>query len=302
MCEIVDKFIDLMKPYVINIDDDYQVLKEKENALNNLDDICKLIDGDNFKILDIELARIAELLDGFKSNEQEFVANKYIFETEIDEVKALPQYIDAKKYIYDFYDYLHNEYSKITDEFHELSDNYSEKELINKYYNMFVNNNVFVNDDLELRRLFDILDMSFEFKNDILIYILKENNKSYSNINNQEFTDEEKEKALNIIKNNELLDDKIYNELLDAVTEYFDLNKKIENIVDYSLIRKINICNIVLAKKIWLYRKIKFSYYNMNCKKCNCIIKEFNDICNLYERINKIKNQEDVIRIIKGES
>ena len=300
MCDIVNKFIDLMKPYVLNIEVDYHKLKEKENTLNSLDSILKAIDDNSFKIFDIEYNELDEFLKSFNSNKQVFEANKYIIQTEIEEVKALPQYQSAKKYIDDFNDYLINEFSKLENECHELSDNYEEKKLINN--DMFANDKIFVDNEVELKKIFEILDMTIELKNDILICILKENNKSYNNDNNQIFTDSEKEIALEIIKNNKELDRKDYNELIEAVDEYVDLSKKIDEIVSHDLIKKINVCNIVLAKKIWLYRKIKFSYYNMNCRKCNCIVKEFNYVCDLYEKIKQIRNQEDVVRIIKGES
>lgn len=302
MCDTVNKFIDLMKPYVLNIIDDYHKLKEKEKVVNNLDNIYKTIDGDSLKIFDISFDKIEEEVDNFKSNKKEFDANKYILQTEIDEVKALPQYVDAKKYIDNFYNYLNEELSKLESEFHELSETYEKKELVNKYYEMFINNNVFVSCVEELKQVFEILNLEIELKNNVLIYILKENNKCYNNGNVQLFTDNEKEKALGIIKNNKELDSKDYNELLDAVDEYVDLTKKIDEIINYDLIKKINICNIVLAKKIWLYRKLKFSYYNMNCQKCNCIIKQFDNICDLYEKIRKNKTQEEIISIIKGES
>lgn len=300
MCDTVNKFIDLMKPYVLNIIDDYHKLQEKEKVVNNLDNVCKTIDGDSLKILDIPFDKIVEV-DKLKIDKQEFEANKYILQTEIDEVKSLPQYENAKKYIDDLYNYLSDELFKLRNEFYELNILYEKKELVNKYYEMFINNSVFVNCVEELKQVFEILNLENEFKNSILIYILKENNKFY-NKDVQLFTDNERQKALEIIKNNEELGSKNYNELLDAVDEYVDLTKKIDEIINYDLIKKINVCNIVLAKKIWLYRKLKFSYYNKNCSKCNCIIKQFDNICDLYEEIRKVKNQEEIIRIIKGES
>lgn len=302
MCEIVNKFIDLMKPFVLNIEADYQRLKDKEQEFNNLDNILELIANDSFNVLNIELEQLTKLLDNFESNQDEFKANKYILQSKIDEVKALPQYAKAKKYIDDFLSYLLKERERTKCEYQELSNCYEEKELINKYYQMFVNNKVFVDNEQELIKIFNVLEMECELKNNLLIYILKENNKSYYNDKAELFTDLENKMVLEIIKDNQELDSKEYNELIDAVDEYVDLTKKINLIVDYNLIKKINVCNIVLAKKIWLYKKIKFAYYNMNCNKCNCIIKEFNEINDLYEKIKIIKNQEEIVRIIKGES
>lgn len=302
MCDIVNKFIDLMKPYVLNIEEDYQKLKNKEFRLNNLDDILNLTNGDCFELLNIEYDNLNAYFEKFNTNEQEFEASKYILKTKLDEVKALPQYINANEYIDEFYKKLKIEFSNLKNEYNDLNKNFEEEKLINKYYEMFIADNVFVSNVDELKQVFEILNIDFELKNGLLIYILKENNKFYSNNDNQMFTEIEKENALNIINDYKELDNKVYDELLDAVDEYVDLTKHINEIVNYDLIKKINVCNIVLAKKIWLYQKIKFAYYNMNCKKCNCIIKEFNCVCDLYEKIKYIKNKAEVVKIIKGES
>ena len=303
MFDTVNKFIKIMEPLVDNIEDDYQVLMKKKEYLKKLDEMLLEINGDSYNILKINCNTLIELINFSGSNEAEYNANKYILSANIEEMKHMPQYIKSKEYIDEFYKYINNHYAAVNEEYQKIECEYQNKVLINKYYTMFSNSDVFVENDDEIQRLFELLKIEKNEKNEILIYILKENNKTYSLLNiNDEFSEMENKKALDIIENNKKFENNEYDELLEAVSEYVDISKNIDDIINYELINKINILNILLAKKIWLFRKIRFLYYNMNCKKCNNIISEFEDICNLYEKVKDIKEQSEVVRIIKGEN
>ena len=302
MCEIAIKLLEIMKPFVENIEQDLNDLTEKEKELDTINNIISTIGDDSTNILKIDDNKIIVYLEKFKSNKLEYDANKYILNALLDEVKNLPQYIDAKKYIDNFGKFLFSYYINVDEEYQLLKKEYDKKEIIKKYYNMIENNNVFVNDLDELQELFLILDLSLEEKNNALIYILKENNKVYGVVNKSDlFTDDDKFKVIRLLEENNNYKNIEYNELLDAVSEYVDINGKISDIITDDLVEKINICNILLAKKVHLYRKISFLYYNMNCQKCNKLIEEYECVDDLYEKTKNIKEQEEILRIIKGE-
>ena len=302
MCEIAIKLLEIMKPFVENIEQDLNDLTEKKKELDTINNIISTIGDDSTNILKIDDNKIIIYLEKFKSNKLEYDANKYILNALLDEVKNLPQYIDAKKYIDKFGKFLFSYYINVDEEYQLLKKEYDKKEIIKKYYNMIENNNVFVNDLDELQELFLILDLSLEEKNNALIYILKENNKVYGVVNKSDlFTDDDKFKVIRLLEENNNYKNIEYNELLDAVSEYVDINGKISDIITDDLVEKINICNILLAKKVHLYRKISFLYYNMNCQKCNKLIEEYECVDDLYEKTKNIKEQEEILRIIKGE-
>lgn len=302
MCELINKFIDLMKPFVINIENDYDNLSIKEKALNNLDDIIKRINGESINILSINYDEIEYYVDGYNSNKTEYDANKYVLESDIKEVKSLPQYKNSRKYLDSFFQFLIDNFNELDDEYKLLKKDYDKKQLINKYYDMVVNDKVLVNDVDEIKNVFDILGLTIDEKNAVLIYILKENTKKYNIDNaNSNLDDSEQETVLSIINKYKKYKNKEYDELLDAVSDYVDISKDIKDIIDLKLIDKINIANIVLAKNVWLYRKIDFSFHNMNCEKCKSIAKQIEEMQELYDRVKNIKNQNEILRIIKGE-
>lgn len=302
MCELVNNFLNLMQPFILNIEEDYETLIAKEKKLDSLNNIKKIVNGQNSNFFSINYAEINDLVEEYNSNKSEYDANKYILESTVKEVKSLPQYQNAKKYFDGIYQYILESCKKLNDEYNLLKEKYTEKKIVNKYYQMFENDDVFVNDAEEIQELFRIINCSIKDKNEVLIYILKANTKLYDVMeNDDEFSISEKEKILEIINNNKNLVSKEFNELLDVVDDYVDISKDVDEIADSGLINKINIANIVLAKKVWLYRKLKFLFNNMNYKKCNCIINTFENVSILYDKIKCINNQEEILRIIKGE-
>lgn len=302
MCEIIDKLLSIMKPFVENIENDLSNLNEKKDCLNEMNDIITNVDNDVFNLLDIDDDKVSLYLDNIEGNKTEYVANKYILKSELDEIKKMPQYIDAKKYLDEFYESLLNKREELEKEYEILKQEYKNKELINKYYLMFSSENIFVDDVDEVKSVFDILDISLDDRIETLIIILKNNNNSYQyNGLDKTFKGNSEEEVLKTLKENNNLKNSEYNELLEAVSVYVDIKKDVDDIIDDSLVDKINISNILLAKKVWLYRKLEFLFNNMNCEKCNKILNKYKNVDNLYERVRNIRNQKEVIRIIKGE-
>lgn len=303
MCDIVSNLLTLMKPFVEDIEDIYCKLKEKEQELKKINQVLLEINDNSLNILKTPNEMVYIYLDGFSSNKEEYEANKYILESDILEVKNFPQYKEAKRYLENFYKYLLNNYNEIESRYQELTQIYGDKELVNKYYEMFLHDAVFVDRSEEVNKMFDILELSLEDKNEVLIYVLRANNKAYSLNNIQYEVSEEEEKRLaNFLSENHELKNNEYNELLDAVGDYVDISKDISDVVSEDLINKINVRNILLAKKVWLYRKIAFFYRNMNYVKGNKILNEFKNVENLYDEIKEIKNQQEVVERIKGDN
>ena len=304
MSEIVKKMLELMEPTVSNIDEKNEELIVKQGYLETIEKLVNAIGDDDMKIFDYENQDLVEsLLVNIGSNVSEYKANEYILKSSISEVVHLPQYDIAKRYLESFDHYIKKLFKECSEEYQRLCDEYQNLELVNKYYLMFRDNEVFVNDMDELQKLFDNFDLKLSEKNLILVYILKENNKTYGFVSNQDdFNDYDEEEIENLISKNRNLLSKEYNELLTIVEEYVDITKKIEDIVNYELINKININNILLAKKIWLLKKIEFNYHNDQYRKCVNALGEFEEVNELFNELRNIKDKSEVIRIIKKEA
>jgi len=304
MCECVDKLLVLMEPYIKDIDDKRMNLSEHYSFLSLLDELVENISVDAMNIFDYNNKDlIIDLIKKNGSSLEEYDANKYILQSEVSEVSHLPQYNDAKMYLDKFCEYINaifQEKQKLCD---ELSDEYENLALINNYYNLFKSNNVFVEEPEGLIKMLENFDLDCDEKNSLIIWILKENNKKYY-ISNEENSNEDDclDKFKQIIDANKKLLSAHYNELLDAVSEYVDLSKNIHDIIDYDLINKININNILLAKEIWLMKKIEFNYNNAQYNKGLKLITEFSEVEELLDAVRNIKDKKEAIRIIKGEN
>lgn len=303
MNDIINKVLELMKPYVDNIEQKNNELVLKEQELVLLEKIVSNIGHDSMNVFEHDDSEVFEkLLLEISSNLKEYESNKYILTAKIPEIEKLPQYASAKRYIDNFYRYIKDKFNIVTEEYQNLCDDYQKDELIYMYYKMFKSRNIFVDDALELQTVLECFNMDYDFKIEILTYILKENNKVYS-LNNNIDLEESCDVDLidEILNKNKKLLTKEYNELLNVVAEYVDLTRAIKDSVDERLINKININNILLAKKVWILKKMEFNYYNHQYNKCMLLEKEFEEVTNLYESVKDIKDKKDVIRIIKGE-
>lgn len=302
MCDIANNLLIKMQPLVANIEHDFNNLQDVKKSLDDITAIKEYLIQGNEMLFKIGTSRLSSYLEKFHSTVSEYDANKYILQTNVYEVRNLPQYALAKEYLEKFCKFLLTEYNDTLHNYQDLKKDYDEKEIVNKYVNMLQEGSLFVDNIEEIKILIDVLSLNEYERNNLLIYVLKENSKVYNKSKkNDNFEDDEKKEVLEVIKKNQHLKNSEYNDLLDAVSEYVDLNKDIYEIINYDLLEKINISNILLAKKVSLYRKICFLYDNMNCRKCNKLFNEYLVVDKLYERTKGIKNQKEVIRIVKGE-
>ena len=303
MGDIVNKMLNLMEPYVFNIEEINKVLKQKEAYLNELTILNNEINDEALNLIYVDnLEFLLQIITEQGSNSDEYQAYKYVLNSNIKEVMALPQYNEALTYFENLYKYIKNRFTQMTDEYGRLLSDYERNMVINKYYLMMKENNVFILDSDEFINMLDVLELSINDKNLLLTYVLKENKKTYYlNIKDDDNLEFDLEKVNIIINENKELLSKEYNELLNVVSEYVDLSKNISDIIDDELINKINIRNILLAKKVWLLKKISFSYRNQHCRKCKIIASELDHITNLLDKVGNIKNQREIIKIIKGE-
>lgn len=304
MCDIAKKILNLMEPYVCNIDEEYQVLKQKGAYLEELGDLIYKTNELPLGILNINLSELfLDLLQKNHSNKDEYQANKYILQTEIKEVMSLPQYEEAKKYLDNLYNYIVKNYHESKEDYQRLSKKYQKNVIINKYYHMFLDENVFVKDNDEFLKVVDSFNLELKEINDLLVYVLNENSKMYLlHQRQEEFNENDRDEIIRLLDENRKLLSKEYNELLTVVSEYVDLTQKVDEMINDELINKININNILLAKKVWLLKKIAFNYRNQQCSKCSKIVVEFNEIANLLDTVSEIKDKRQVIRIIKGDN
>lgn len=304
MFEIVNKLLELMKPYVEKIEDKKVNLDEKESFLASVEAFMKYINDEPLKIFDYGKKELLEkLIDDIGSNVDEYKANEYILKADVSQVVHLPQYNNANEYLGRLYEYIKSVLEKNAYEYEELATEYENIELIKKYYDMFKDNDIFVTDEVEFSRMLGNFNLTWDEKIDLLVYVLKENNRKYHFAKEAEPIEENLEERFEkIINDNKKLLTNQYNELLEVVSEYVDLTKNIRDIVNYELINKININNILLAKKIWLMKKIEFSYNNAQYNKGKLFVEEFEEVADLLDEIRNIKDKKEAVRIIKGEN
>lgn len=301
MSDIVIKYIELMKPYINDLAKREEELANKEELLNLL---CRFFDytnNDYLKILSFDNEDfIKEFINNNNYDYDKYKAYKYILESDIETLKYMPQYVEANNYLESIYNDLLKNKEMISNQYNELDNSYHKCSLINKYYNMFINKEFVINDLDEIKELFSYFDLSLEEKNEILKNILLIYKDQYID-NTEEYNSELIDEIKDVINNNSSLLTGKYSELMNAIKDFVNIENKLKNIVSEELLNKINIKNIILAKKVYLIRTMNISYKANNYNKLCNLYNEYNNVLEIMDKINNNNDKYQIIKIVKGE-
>lgn len=180
MNDIVDRLLGLLKPTINDLDTKKEELLIKSKTLDEISEMLDYIKDDVTMMSKYKNQNlIIDNLDDIKSTEKEYKACCYLLDCEEQDIKSLPQYLEASNYIERFIHYFKKRKEELMLQVSELKDICDNKELNKKYYEILSNDNSMVNDVTEFRKFLDNQQLYDEEKVDLLVYILKKNVNSY---------------------------------------------------------------------------------------------------------------------------
>ena len=180
----VKKLVDLLEPLILNLDSEKKVLDDKKQELENVSRLLAYT-KDNLDMVGIYADQdlIINNLYRIDSNKDEYRASCYLLNSENQNIKQLPQYEEAYNLISDIIECFKLYKAELIVETQELEKVYHEKEIDKKYYNIFSNNSLFVDDIQEFTNFLDKHNLTNEDKINILIYTIKNNYNKYTKKN-----------------------------------------------------------------------------------------------------------------------
>lgn len=177
----VKKILELLEPFIYDLDEKKRVLTDAKSELENVSRMLAYT-KDNVETVSIYADQdlIINSLEKINSDKDEYKASCYLLNSENDEVKKLPQYEKAYNLISDIVEYFKLYKAELIVETNELEKECREKELAEKYYNIFTSPNPFVSDAKEFNDFIDKYDLKDEDKINILIYVIENNYREYA--------------------------------------------------------------------------------------------------------------------------
>lgn len=181
----VKKLIELLEPLISDLDEKKRLLNEQRSELENVSRMLAYT-KDNLDMVGIyaDQELILNSLPKIDSNKEEYRASCYLLNSENEDVKKLPQYAQAHDLICDIIEYFKLYKAELIVETNELDNECYEKELAKKYYNIFSSANPFVEDVEDFNSFIDKYKISDEDKINILMYVVENNIKEYTEKNN----------------------------------------------------------------------------------------------------------------------
>ena len=304
MCDAKEKLKKLLQDSVSNIENDKKLLDDTYEIKTKLNDLVLYTNGVPSNIFNYDNSDILiHLLEKVKSNKKEFDAYKYVYFSPIDEMKVLPQYAYAEQYINNIYDYvqLYKEY--IDREYEKANCLYKRDIIYEKYLHMFENDNIFIDKPKEFLMVLDEFIFVQDEKIAIIKDILHANNKTYikmASCQDKDICCDINECSRILEENKEYLKP-TYMDLLDYIDDYIKIDEPLDQIINDDLSKKINIHNVLLAKKVWLIKKLNVDLEIENYDHLQELMNEVYNIDKIEERIKDIVDNEEIINIIKGE-
>lgn len=304
MCEFLKRFLACLEPIIGDLDSRKEELDKLNNDLADIKDFFVYIEGDIKKIGKYHNQKlIHQILSNLNSDVSEYDGMVYLIEADNSSIQKLPQYQKAVQYMYDIFRYFDVYFSNLTKLCANLDDEYKYKSLAKKYYDLFQNDNMYLNDNNVFVDFLLKLNISKEDKRDILCYVIKMNVDYYnSNLNENIEIDKQQDlrKIQEIIYANRGLLNNEYASFVEQVEKQVNLSLPIERIVNHDILEKININNLLLAKTIYLTNKISQNYKSCEFGLVSKYIKEYDELMVVKEKIKDEKDQNKIIKIIKG--
>ena len=269
MNDSLAKLLEYIDPKISNIQDNRIEFKSLTTVYQTLFEIVDLANDSCIDILDyydqefiIKTLKISN--DDYFNNILNYNSSRYLLKNKDPNIKALPQYIEALKYIESLKKYLLDLYENIKKEYETLSNKLKEQEILNKYYNLLNKKNIFIDDISEFMNFLNICEIDLKNKLDILIYINNCNIKNYIVTNDIMITNDIKVSDITNLLNK-------YESLVDSSFNDYDLK------MDTISLFKNNDQQGILKKKKYIINKIKILYDN----------KKYDEIINFYQELIK---------------
>lgn len=243
------KLLAYIEPKIANIGENRVEIKSLSEVLKTITEIVELGKKSYLEILDYyDQDFIIRCLKIYNETNDDLISKykscKYLLENQDNNMKELPQYQDAIKYMDFLINYLNELWQKVTEEYNLKSDNLKNQELLNKYYLILKSDNVFIKDALEFIDFLNKVEFTLEERYEILLYVNRCNIKNYS------MNTDSKDMFVNDINFAEvkaLLEKNAY-----LIDKNMNLNFKEENIIQDGKINQEYIFN----KKKYLLNKI----------------------------------------------
>lgn len=273
------KLLAYIEPKIANIGENRVEIKSLSEVLKTITEIVELGKKSYLEILDYYdqdfIIRCLKIYS--KANDNlisKYKSTKYLLENQDKNMKELPQYQEAIKYMEFLVNYLNELWQNVTQEYQTKSDNLKHQELLNKYYLILKADNVFITDSEEFIALLNSIELSLEDRYEILLYVNRSNIKNYS------MTTESKDMFVNDINFSEvkaLLEKNAY--LIDKTS---DLNFKEEEIIQDGKVNQ----EFISKKKKYLLNKIARLFETF----------EYDEITKYYKEYEMLNDYEEEFR------
>ena len=274
------KLLACIEPKITNIGENRVELKSLNEVLKTMTELVELSKTSYLEILDYYdqdfIIRCLRLYNEETDIISKYKTSKYLLENQDNNMKDMPQYQEALRFMEFLINYLNELWLKIKDEYNSKSESLKIQELFNKYYLILKNENVFINDVDEFLDFLNNLDLSLEDRFQILLYVNKCNIKNYSIDDNEDmfvndinFTD-----VKSLLEENSYLINKDYD--FNFIEE--DIIK--DNKIDYDFIDR---------KKKYLLNKISKLFKTFEYDEITKYYKEYKS---LIDYLDEFKKQE----------
>lgn len=169
-----------LEPLICDLNEKLQELDYKKEKLEKVSRFIAYINNDVHLVgiyADQEL--IYDNLENIDSNKAEYKACCYLLENDNENIKKLPQYIEANNYILNLINYFKKCKNDLTSDIQELEKCCHNKKIEKKYYDMFSENKVFVKDTQEFEKFLDEHEIEINDKIQLLKHAINSNIKKY---------------------------------------------------------------------------------------------------------------------------
>ena len=274
------KLLAYIEPKIANIGENRVEIKSLSEVLKTITEIVELGKKSYLEILDYyDQDFIIRCLKIYNETNDDLISKykscKYLLENQDNNMKELPQYQDAIKYMDFLINYLNELWQKVTEEYNLKSDNLKVQELFNKYYLILKTDNVFIEDALEFLEFLQKMELNLEDRYEILLYVNRCNIKNYS------MNTDSKDMFVNDINFAEvkaLLEKNAY-----LIDKNINLNFKEENIIQDGKINQEYIFN----KKKYLLNKIYQLFETFEYDEITKYYKEYKTLDDYEEEFKK---------------
>ena len=274
------KLLAYIEPKIANIGENRVEIKSLSEVLKTITEIVELGKKSYLEILDYyDQDFIIRCLKIYNEANDDLISKykscKYLLENQDNNMKELPQYQDAIKYMDFLINYLNELWQKVTEEYNLKSDNLKVQELLNKYYLILKSDNVFIKDALEFIDFLNKVEFTLEERYEILLYVNRCNIKNYS------MNTDSKDMFVNDINFAEvkaLLEKNAY-----LIDKNMSLNFKEENIIQDGKINQEYIFN----KKKYLLNKIYQLFETFEYDEITKYYKEYKTLDDYEEEFKK---------------